>query len=144
VFRYQIADREIFIDPFSRGRILTPERCHDLVSRIHGSRLAFSEHYLQPVTTRAILVRMLCNLRRIHVHRGDHERLLRVLNRLIQLNPSAIAEYRERALLHMSAGRLRAALCDFITYLSHGPDGADARAVHHQIDLIVTELSKSR
>ncbi len=59
IAKYNSATEPILFDPFHRGRILTPEKCSEMVQ---GFGIKFEEHYLFPVTHREILTRMIQNL----------------------------------------------------------------------------------
>ncbi|MBO8141621.1 MAG: hypothetical protein H0Z37_05490 [Firmicutes bacterium] len=62
--RYNHPEEVVWIDPFHRGRLLSREDC---VRHVRAMGYPFREHFLKPVKTRAILVRMLGNLHRIYV-----------------------------------------------------------------------------
>jgi regulator of sirC expression with transglutaminase-like and TPR domain len=144
VVRYDAPKVDLFVDPFNNGRLLTSEDCHELVLRSLGGQHAISfGHFLQPIGTRAVLVRVLTNLKVIYFHQSDAGRVVRVLNQIIQVNPNATDEYKERGLLHLAAQRYRAALVDLTTYLERCPDAPDADLVHHRIDIICATLGTS-
>ena len=55
-------DAESFCDPFAGGTPLDPEGCAAHFAEVTGGRSAFDPVFLEPVSTRAILARMLANL----------------------------------------------------------------------------------
>ena len=57
-------DRNLFVDPFS-GRILSEADCATLFRQIAGPRAKFESSHLDPAPNKAILFRMLDNLKRI-------------------------------------------------------------------------------
>ncbi len=57
-----LGEPPVFIDPFGGGRLLDVAECEAIFRRIGGSG-EFHAHYLEPVGARAILGRMLSNLR---------------------------------------------------------------------------------
>lgn len=59
------------IDAFNGGRILDPADCARLYRALHGVRATFEPHLLAPVGNRAILVRLLANLRQVFLAAGD-------------------------------------------------------------------------
>lgn len=59
------------LDPFGGGRYLDPAGAAELYRRVHGAGAAFGPHLLAPTGPRAILVRMLANLRQIYLAAGD-------------------------------------------------------------------------
>jgi regulator of sirC expression with transglutaminase-like and TPR domain len=59
IAKYNSVADPIIFDPFHRGRVLTPEKCSEMVQ---GFGVQFEDHYLFPVTHREILTRMIQNL----------------------------------------------------------------------------------
>lgn len=78
----------LFVDPFD-GRILSREDLRELHGRIAGEPSDPDPRLLEPAGKRAVLVRMLHNLRGIFAAKGDRPRLRAVLERLEILTPSA-------------------------------------------------------
>ena len=78
----------LFVDPFA-GQILTRESLRALHERVAGEARDPDPRLLEPVGARAILSRMLNNLRGIFAQRGDRVRLRHTLERLMVLQPSA-------------------------------------------------------
>jgi regulator of sirC expression with transglutaminase-like and TPR domain len=60
-----------FVDPFEGGRQLDVDGCRDQFHQVLGSDAPWHERYLAPVGKRAILVRMLSNLRQLYAAEGD-------------------------------------------------------------------------
>ena len=143
VVRYDDPGHEIFIDVFGGGRLLTADDCRLLSARVTGHSIPFFRHYLDPVGTRAVLVRMLGNLKGIYMRLGETERAIRVLNRILALRPNSSIELKERAFLYLSAQRYRPALCDLVAYLTHHPDCPDADIIHQQIDMIMMGMGRN-
>lgn len=63
VVKYEDADDETWIDPFHQGRLLSRADC---VRHIRRSGYPYRKQSLQPISDRAILLRMLGNLQRIY------------------------------------------------------------------------------
>jgi regulator of sirC expression with transglutaminase-like and TPR domain len=58
-------------DPYRRGQVLEVEQAETLFRALHGTAVAFSPAMLAPAGPRAILGRMLANLRNSYSARGD-------------------------------------------------------------------------
>lgn len=69
IAKYNSVADPILFDPFHQGRILTPEKCSELVE---GFGVQFEDHYLFPATHREILIRMVQNLINVYQKSG-HE-----------------------------------------------------------------------
>jgi regulator of sirC expression with transglutaminase-like and TPR domain len=62
-FLVRDADRaDVFCDPFHGGRELDVDGCRELFDRVHGGRRRFELSMLAPVSSHAVLARMLANL----------------------------------------------------------------------------------
>jgi regulator of sirC expression with transglutaminase-like and TPR domain len=72
IAKYNSATDPILFDPFHRGRILTPEKCSEMVQ---GFGIQFEDHYLYPVTHREILTRMIQNLANAYQKLDEEEKV---------------------------------------------------------------------
>ena len=66
---------EVFFDPFHRGKILMQSDCESILRK---QKLAFQPSFLEPATSRMILVRVLANLLYIFQDNGDEEQRERI------------------------------------------------------------------
>ncbi len=124
--------REVFIDPFHGGEVLSAEDC---VARLQarGPHAEFDPRHLEPVGTRQILSRLLHNLKRIYVEASDDVRALWVVDRLVLLAPDDLVERRDRGLVCARLGHATAAIRDLSTYLDAAPQAADRREVEGMV-----------
>jgi regulator of sirC expression with transglutaminase-like and TPR domain len=83
------------------------------------------EQFLEPAGKRQILARLLRNLKGIYREADQPERLLGVLNRMLEVVPDAHGELRERGLLYQRMECYRAALKDLTDYATLEPDAGD-------------------
>ena len=126
----------IILDPYARGASLGLE---DLQKRLQAvvkeAELDQSvlRNMLASAAPRDIFVRMLRNLRAIHLSAGDRLKALGTSNRIIGLMPGAADDYRDRADLYVELECFRAALEDFRSYLRLRPDAQDSEAVSRRI-----------
>lgn len=72
IAKYNSVSDPIFFDPFHRGRILTPEKCAEMVE---GFGIKFEDHFLSPVTHREILIRMVQNLVNTYQKLGEEAKV---------------------------------------------------------------------
>lgn len=63
VVKYADGDDKTWVDPFHQGRLLSREDC---IRHVRSMGYPFRAHFLKPITTRSVLVRMLGNLHRIY------------------------------------------------------------------------------
>lgn len=72
-------DPDVFVDPFARGVLLDRAGCERAFRTAHGPAAPFDPSFLDPVGSRAILGRVLANLKGIYRDRGDRPSLAWVL-----------------------------------------------------------------
>ena len=100
--RVAIEDAWLFIDPFSRGRALTPTDLEALLRKTTSPTAVLEPSVIAAASKRQIVARMLVNLAGIYGRNGDLPRSLDVLERLAVLEPANpriardLAQLRER------------------------------------------------
>lgn len=103
--RYESAQGPLFLDAYHGGRVLSEPEC----MRFLGGVTDLPEEYLvaelQPADPRTIVIRMLNNLKAIHLRREEWSAAWHVQHRLVSLQPAAYAERRDLAFLAIRAGR---------------------------------------
>ncbi len=125
--------RETFIDPFHRGEILSADDCRERLQKASPKR-ALDPHWLDAVSARQIIGRMLHNLKKIYVEMGDDVRALWVTDRLVMLAPGEPVERRDRGLVEARLGGTAAAIGDLEAYLAAAPEAEDAGKVRELAD----------
>lgn len=133
---YDVVAGEIFIDAFNRGGILGPDDCQQRLDEVYGGQVDMRAEYLQPVTPREILSRMLNNLRQIYLTQQDGRKGLAVLDMLLAIPPGSPDLFRERALLRLNLDQYVGAAQDLGKYLKLAPEAADAPAVRETFDMV--------
>jgi regulator of sirC expression with transglutaminase-like and TPR domain len=78
----------VYFDPFSGGYPVTEEDCRTRVASIFGDSLTWSQTFLEPVSKRQLLMRMLNNLKATYLRRGDLRRLRTILEYSYRLLPT--------------------------------------------------------
>ncbi|MCS7060255.1 MAG: tetratricopeptide repeat protein [Anaerolineae bacterium] len=132
----------IYLDPFHGGALMEEADCAERVRAITGGKLPFSPQFLSPVGARYILNRMLNNLKNAYASRQDLQRALRVVERLLVLNPNDPEETRNLGLLHAGLGHTRQAIAALSRYLELRPDAADAPAIRAHITALGGRLAR--
>jgi regulator of sirC expression with transglutaminase-like and TPR domain len=119
----------VVVDPFGSGRIVGRGALESLSGRDWGRRRRPERKLLAPAEPRAILVRMLMNLKAIYAGRGELARLLVVLSRILELDPDSAVDRRDRGLVAMRLGAPRVAESDLRQYLESAPDAGDVAEI---------------
>jgi len=126
----------LIVDPFNEGQLLTVEDCAARVHAAYGMDVRFTEASLRPVTNRQILTRVLTNLKHIFNAREDHKAALRVIDMLLIVEPDAVWELKERALLYYRIGEFMLALGDLRRYIKHAPKGDETDRMKYYVNLV--------
>ena len=117
----------LVIDPFHGGALLSADDCEELLRRHVGEEATFDAMLLQPATRHQIVVRMLVNLKRLYVHMRSFPQARFISDLLLAVDPSAIAELRDRGLLAFHLEDFSAALRDLEAYLRLVPKRSESQ-----------------
>lgn len=127
---FLVRHREAIIDPFRRAQFTVAE----LRTRLESAGAPESEWQAtallsHPPDRRAILTRMLVNLRSIHIRHRNYASAIVVLDLLTHLDPSNPGWYRDRGVIYQHLGCHREACADLERYLKEAPGAPDAAAI---------------
>lgn len=123
----------LYIDPFHGGHLLAYAECRALFERIAGGRITFEPRFLEPATKRYTLLRMLNNLKGVHLSRGATEDAIGTIDRILSFAPGAVEQIRDRGLLRLRIGDYRSAVDDLGTYLERAPAASDGQAIRERL-----------
>ena len=129
VVRVDGAGGPIFVDPFHEGAILDRDACGALVSATTGRDVRLTDADLAPCSDRATVVRMLANLKAIHVRGDDLMDALRVVRRLGVLAPADPEAQRDWGLIAYQTGHAGESIAPLERFLGSKPPADDAVAV---------------
>ena len=124
---------EIVLDPFNRGAILTEADCQRLLDQATAGRARFSRELLGATGTKAILARMLGNLKGIYAATRQYAKALACVERILLLTPDAAPEIRDRGLLLAQMQRTEEAVLALTRYLKQSPAPEDSAQVKEQL-----------
>lgn len=108
---------ELIVDPFHRGAILSDVDCRRLLQDNVEPDARFDRSLLAHATKLQILIRILSNLKRVYVKIRSFPQARTITELLLALNPSGLAELRDRGLLAYHLNDFSAALRDLESYL---------------------------
>jgi regulator of sirC expression with transglutaminase-like and TPR domain len=124
---------EIVLDPFNRGAILTEADCQKLLDQATAGRARFSRELLRATGTKAILARMLTNLKGVYSATRQYAKALSCVERILLLTPDSVREIRDRGLLLAQMQRTEEAIRELTRYLKLTPAPEDADRVKEQV-----------
>jgi regulator of sirC expression with transglutaminase-like and TPR domain len=134
--RFLLRARDLIIDPFSGGRLLSEDGCRELLRLHSGDEIAWDMHLLSRATKPQMLARMLLNLKRLYVRMHSFPQARDITDLLLAVEPTALNELRDRGLLAYHLNDFSAALRDLQTYLRlsvQAPIAKEDRDEHAQI-----------
>ena len=131
--KHSTGDRDIILDPFNHGRILTLNECQELLDKVHNSSVTMNPSLLQPMGKRSIITRMLFNLKGIYTQKEQYQRALAVIDKILLLNPLTPSELRDRGLIYMQTSLFAKALADLEWYLANVPAPEDRSSIENHV-----------
>jgi regulator of sirC expression with transglutaminase-like and TPR domain len=119
---------EIIVDPFY-GRVLAESDCAERLRQVAGPEARLDPGMLEPASHRAILRRMLGNLKHLHVARAAYREALACCDRILLIAPDDPVERRDRGLVYRELECFGPALEDLDFFLEALPAHPTAPAV---------------
>jgi regulator of sirC expression with transglutaminase-like and TPR domain len=144
IVRVESPDGPILVDPFERGRELTEDECRKLVRNVYGRRAPFKEHFLDPITPRQLIQRLLHNLKAGYLQRGDEDRAGRTIELLLAMYPWDLDEVRDRGMLKERVGEYAAALTDLEQYVQFRVGARDLQTVNEAVRSLRRQIGSER
>lgn len=138
----RIAGEHVLLDPFNRGAMLTLEACGQVVRQAVGRAVELRPEHFAPVDNRQFLTRMLANLKGVYWRQEAWDKVVRVIDRTLALNPAAAGERRDRGAAWSNMGRLERGVEDWERYLTEFPDAADHEQVRGQLRRVRQKLAQ--
>jgi regulator of sirC expression with transglutaminase-like and TPR domain len=120
-------DREaLIVDPFHGGAVLNDDDCLRLLRTHAGAETLLEPGMLAGAGKRAILLRMLLNLKRSFVRLRSFQHAREIAELLVAMDPSALTELRDRGLLASHLRDYASALRDLESWLQRTDAQDDA------------------
>lgn len=116
----------IIVDPYNGGIRLTKEDCQDRLDRIFSGKVALKQDMLARCGKRAMLVRLLRNLKGIYVKTGDHDRALRTVELILLIEPASRPDKRDKGLILAAMDCYASAADALEAYITVAPGASEA------------------
>lgn len=143
--RLPVDDGILVLDPYNKGRPVSAEELRERASPHLGGQMPDDSQLLQilaPASHRAILMRMLRNLKGLYQASGDWERVARTADRLLKLSPNTAEALRDRGLAYRELGYAKGAREDLARYLQLMPEAGDIESVRETLVDLAGEPTK--
>jgi regulator of sirC expression with transglutaminase-like and TPR domain len=128
---------DLFIDAFNGGEIMNMAQCRRFVARLMSAHMGgplIDARWFEPVSARALLTRMLANLKLVYLHEGATVQALEAVDRLVVLRPDLPMELRDRGLLRLACGEPLLAAADIAAYAERAPDAPELGRLRRRLN----------
>ncbi len=123
---YDVDGRQVILDPFHGGSLLTPQECQKRLDQIYSGQMQLQSEFLSCVSRRRWLTRLLNNLKTIYLSSRNFRKALVMADLILAIYPRSPEDVKQRAALRYNLGQMRNALMDFEDYLKMLPEASDA------------------
>ncbi|MCB9078530.1 MAG: tetratricopeptide repeat protein [Anaerolineaceae bacterium] len=130
----------IYIDVFHRGQRITEDDCLALSNTPSQRHDTFKRQFLRPVSKKAMLYRLLLNLKHIYLDQQKWPDALKTIDLMMILRPPEIGNLRDRGLIYYRLNRLSEAVTDLQRYIFLAPENRDIDAIKDHLKKIEAAL----
>lgn len=119
----------LFIDVYSGARVVTQEKCREVLDRALRLRGGFQPEMLETIPNRSVITRLLTNLKMIYLNALKYDKAVDILDLLVIANPDVPPLLRERGLARYRLGEGPLAREDLEAYLDQEEEPDDAAEI---------------
>ncbi len=131
---------DALVDPFN-GQTISMDDCQERLDMIYGGQVTLSKEHLRAVGNRAIITRILGNLKAVYLQAKLYRRALAAVERILFINPHSLDERRDRGMILAQLDRLPEAIAETRAYLKLATDATDAENVREQLQKMHARLA---
>ena len=124
---------DLLLDPYDHGVSVHEEDCRAMIEASSRGMLPYEPGMIRSLGKRAIVARLLYNLKVAYVKAGDDAGALSAVERILLLHPEDVLEIRDRGLLLYRLDRYREAHAALRDYLRRRPDALDREVVERHL-----------
>ena len=135
-------DSDEFLDPFNSGTALSKGDCQNLVQKMSGGHLEWTDEFLAPYSKHDFLFRMLNNLKSVHMQGKQWAKADGVIQRMSIISPGLPSLYQEQAWCQAQQQQYRLAIESLETYSKKVDSPEDASRARDQINGLWATLSR--
>ena len=136
-------EKEMILDPFFRGRLLTIADLEEILYRNFGEDVEFIPEYLNEATTDQVLIRLLRNLKNAYTQSYAYDKAIRCTNMILGIQPESAEEIRDKGILEERLLHYDEALPLLNKYLELEPDAEDVDFILELIKSVREKSSQS-
>ena len=136
IIRPDFEEAGIFVDAFHQGEILFAEDCVERLEKLYQQKIELQSKFLEPVSNKQILGRMLTNLKFIYLEQENLSKTLEIIEGILMIFPQQITEVRDRGIICCNLGKWQQAIQDLERYLLVVPYAKDADNIRQLLQQI--------
>ena len=129
LLRISKSDEYVLIDPFNEARLVVNEDLQKLFRRIHNQNMPQPSDFVQSVSDRDVLVRLLNHIKIRALREGDKERAIKILQSIVLITPTSVEFLAELAMLEASSGYIKSAVERLERFIERNPDISNASSI---------------
>ncbi|CAN5717074.1 SirB1 family protein [soil metagenome] len=137
--RYDGEALKLLVDPFQAGLVRFEDEAQDLLDLVYGGSVRMQPEFLRVADRKAILVRMLENLKANYLNARDDVHVLGVIERILLILPDSPDHVRDLGMVLTRLARPRDATAALARYLELMPDAPDEPRVRLLIEQLEAE-----
>jgi regulator of sirC expression with transglutaminase-like and TPR domain len=139
---YGELSKPIYIDVFNQGWLLNEDDCLTMCQVSPANREAFRAEFLQPATKKAILYRMLLNLKHIYIGREIWEQAYKTVDLMRLVDPRQLNDLKDKGLLAYRTEKLHEAIFDLNRYLFLAPQNGESEWLAERVKVMEKKLMR--
>jgi regulator of sirC expression with transglutaminase-like and TPR domain len=132
--RYDGEALKLLVDPFQEGRVRFEDEAQGLLDVVYGGSVRMKPEFLRPADRKAILVRLLENLKGTWLNSRDDAKALGALERILLIQPDSAEHIRDAGVVLARLGRIEEARAALERYMAVAPDASDRVRVQLLLD----------
>ncbi len=132
----------LLIDPFDEGKIVTEEKCKQLIMRSTGWSGEIRPEWLAPQSNRLILTRMLNNLRFGYIRTEHWQHGIVVIEHMRLVQPDLVELKRDEGLLRLQKREYYTAALLLQAYLQENPAAPDRDTIRQNLTKALQEWGR--
>jgi regulator of sirC expression with transglutaminase-like and TPR domain len=132
---------QLVLDVFDGGQPMDARSLRSLIKKVEGPKAELRPGLLQPMSARAVLLRLQNNLKLRRLNAGDYAGAAMAVEDMLRIAPDYATLWREAALINQQLDHVGAALRCFERFLALVPDGEAATRVRTAMDELRTRLN---
>lgn len=133
LIRPVVEEMDVYVDAFNGGEVLFRQDCAALLQNLYQEPVTLRSEFLQPISNRQFLARMLANLKGIAINQNNVQSALAAVERILLLFPNASGELRDRGILYFQLRRWNEARQDLEGYLATRPSPEDRSLIQDML-----------